>query len=212
MVLLTSYFSGPRPLPLKRSGRVRLTPLLASCPGSHDSLTVLSDRYPCRRNVLGRTSLAAARRSLNPSGAQELEELAAVLLGLGRTPAEVGSMVDLHDQLLEGLSSATVKRLRGRLHEMRDDPNLLSALGLAMLDTNSSRKRMTPLQGNFAWTFARLLVRATHVLGNQSSAERWISEPVMALNRRSPLELMTTSAGAQAVDDQLTRMELGVYA
>ena len=156
--------------------------------------------------------MAAAKRRLNPRGALQLEELAAAFLGLARTPAEVGSMIDLHDQLFEGLSSGTVKRLRGRLHEMRDDPNLLSALGLAMLDTSSSRKRLTPLQGNFAWTFARLLVRATHVLGNQSSAERWISQPVMALDRRSPLELMTTSAGAQAVDDQLTRMELGVYA
>ncbi len=185
--------------------------MLACCPGSNDRPRVPSHRYPCRRSVRGRTSLATAKQRLDPTDAVQPEELAAVLLGLARTPAEVGSMVDLHDKLREGLPSAKVKRLRARLLEIRDDPNLLSALGLALLDTNSSRKRLTPLQGNFAWTFARLLVRASHVLGDQSSAERWISEPVMALNRRSPLELMTTSAGAQAIDDQLTRMELGVY-
>lgn len=38
-----------------------------------------------------------------------------------------------------------------------------------------------------------------------------VSTPEMALDRRTPLEMMSTSAGAEMVEDLLTRLDYGVY-
>jgi putative toxin-antitoxin system antitoxin component (TIGR02293 family) len=55
------------------------------------------------------------------------------------------------------------------------------------------------------------LARATHVLGSQDAAERWLLRPVIGLDRDRPIDLLTTAAQAQMVDDYLTRIEYGVY-
>jgi putative toxin-antitoxin system antitoxin component (TIGR02293 family) len=36
-------------------------------------------------------------------------------------------------------------------------------------------------------------------------------EPAMALEKRRPIDLLTTSVGAQLVDDVIERMRYGVY-
>ena len=61
------------------------------------------------------------------------------------------------------------------------------------------------------WRFAEILAQATNALGSQEEAERWMMEPAMGLDNRRPIDLLSTAAGAEAVEDHLTRMEYGVY-
>lgn len=45
-------------------------------------------------------------------------------------------------------------------------------------------RRLTRQRSNRVWTFARLLARATDVLGGRDAAVDWLTRPAMALERR----------------------------
>ena len=59
--------------------------------------------------------------------------------------------------------------------------------------------------------FAELSSKAEDVLGTRERAVEWMLEPAMALAHRRPIELLTTSVGAQLVEDVIERMRYGVY-
>ena len=48
-------------------------------------------------------------------------------------------------------------------------------------------------------------------MGTQEAAEAWLLEPAIGLDNRRPIDLLASSAGAEAVEDCLTRLEYGVY-
>lgn len=58
---------------------------------------------------------------------------------------------------------------------------------------------------------ARILARATEVLGGAAQAQDWMTRPAMGLNRQRPVDLLETIQGAEIVDEFLTRLEYGVY-
>lgn len=110
---------------------------------------------------------------------------------------------------------------------MRGDPNLeftllLRAIGLSRpelgrflgltapaLDrcmarsgfTRDHRKRMTRL--------ARLLDRASRVLGDRASAQAWITTANRALNFSAPIALLESTSGTLQVTDLLFKIEAG---
>lgn len=49
------------------------------------------------------------------------------------------------------------------------------------------------------------------VLGLQKEAEQWLERPAISLNNRRPIDLLTTPAGVELVEDILQRLEYGVY-
>ncbi|WP_273142238.1 antitoxin Xre/MbcA/ParS toxin-binding domain-containing protein [Halomonas sp.] len=59
--------------------------------------------------------------------------------------------------------------------------------------------------------FAEILTRAKDVLGDREEAKRWMNTPAMGLEGRKPIDLITTQAGYELVDDFLTRLDYGVY-
>lgn len=66
-------------------------------------------------------------------------------------------------------------------------------------------------QSGRLWKFAEILNAATELFGDQESAERWLASPAVALEQKSPTDLMTTQLGAEIVEQLLTRLEHGVY-
>jgi putative toxin-antitoxin system antitoxin component (TIGR02293 family) len=66
-------------------------------------------------------------------------------------------------------------------------------------------------QSGRAWKFAEILMEATAVLGSQEAAEEWLETPALALNRRRPIDLLTTPSGTELVSDLLVRLKYGVY-
>jgi putative toxin-antitoxin system antitoxin component (TIGR02293 family) len=76
------------------------------------------------------------------------------------------------------------------------------------------RRADTALDANVSDRMLRLLSvaeQATAVLGARDLAERWLTAPVISLDRRRPIELLTSSEGTTMVKTLLTRMEYGVY-
>lgn len=56
-----------------------------------------------------------------------------------------------------------------------------------------------------------IMIKAQRVLGTQAEAIRWLSEPAIGLDQRSPIDVMTTPGGVEQVENLLTRMEFGTY-
>lgn len=61
------------------------------------------------------------------------------------------------------------------------------------------------------WKLAEILVAAGDLQGSREAVEKWLSTPQMALDRRTPHEMMPTSAGAEMVEDLLARLDYRVY-
>jgi putative toxin-antitoxin system antitoxin component (TIGR02293 family) len=59
--------------------------------------------------------------------------------------------------------------------------------------------------------FAEILARATTLFGSQAAAEQWLEQPATGLDQRRPIDLVTTPAGLELVEDFLGRIEYGVY-
>ncbi len=59
---------------------------------------------------------------------------------------------------------------------------------------------------------ARIFMRAEEVLGDREKARKWFAEPCVALGGNAPLELLDTFSGVRMVEDELGRIEFGVYA
>jgi putative toxin-antitoxin system antitoxin component (TIGR02293 family) len=55
------------------------------------------------------------------------------------------------------------------------------------------------------------LARATKLFGSQAAAEQWLEQPAIGLDQRRPIDLMTTPAGLELVEDYLGRIGYGVY-
>lgn len=66
-------------------------------------------------------------------------------------------------------------------------------------------------QSSWAWQLSKAVMRATDVLGSQRAAELWLLAPAMGLDNRRPIDLLATSAGAEAVENLLIRLDYGVY-
>jgi putative toxin-antitoxin system antitoxin component (TIGR02293 family) len=72
-------------------------------------------------------------------------------------------------------------------------------------------KPLSPEQSWRTWKFAEILGRVTELLGSQAEAEQWLERRAMALDRRKPIDLLSTPAGVETLQDHLTRLEYGVY-
>lgn len=57
----------------------------------------------------------------------------------------------------------------------------------------------------------RVFVRATETFGNEDRARRWLAGSCQALGGVTPLSMLDTTLGAEAVMDELVRIEHGVY-
>lgn len=63
-----------------------------------------------------------------------------------------------------------------------------------------------------ATDFQRVLNLATSIIGNSEQALRWMGTPVRALDYLTPVSLMGSQGGAEAVEAVLHRLEHGISA
>ncbi|MBF0557264.1 MAG: DUF2384 domain-containing protein [Nitrospirae bacterium] len=60
------------------------------------------------------------------------------------------------------------------------------------------------------YRFARIFSFAVEVMGSEENARQWLSTPHFSLERKTPLEMLKTDAGAKEVDDILGRIKYGM--
>lgn len=140
---------------------------------------------------------------------------ASTLLGGRRVLKHVvHDSLDAHRLIEAGLPGEALSHLERRLTVL-DVAALEKAIGMSL--RTLQRRRADPgqplsvEQGGRVWKFAEILAKASEVMGSQRDAEEWLNEPAMGLNGYRPLDLLTTSAGAELVETYLGQIEYGVY-
>lgn len=137
--------------------------------------------------------------------------------GRDLTNHTVRNALDAHDLIMRGISSQALIHLVDQVSVLSSGDALNKAIGMSMrtLQRKKSAKhekgRLSTEQSSRAWQFAEILAQATDVLGNQEAAEAWMLEPAIGLDNRRPIDLLSSAAGAEAVEHHITRMEYGVY-
>lgn len=127
---------------------------------------------------------------------------------------KVRSRLDVHEVLERGIPSSAFNFLLSRVKVLGPEA-VRKAVGLSVRTVQrrnqTPQKPLSPEQSGRAWKFAELLAQATDVLGSQESAEQWLNTPAMALDQRRPIELLSTSVGAEMVERLLFQIDHGVY-
>jgi putative toxin-antitoxin system antitoxin component (TIGR02293 family) len=129
----------------------------------------------------------------------------------------VRNRLEAHDLLQDGLPGGVLDHLV-KLVSILSVPHHGSLEKVVGISTRtyqrhkeSSTKRLSPEQSGRTWKFAEILSRATELFGSQDEAEAWLERPAMALDQRRPIDLLSTTVGAESVEELLTRLEYGVY-
>lgn len=140
------------------------------------------------------------------------------LLGGRRTlHRSVRNRLEAHDLLQKGLPTHALKHLVSNVSLLcaPHHGSLEKAVGISLRTYQRRRdaldKPLSLEQSARTWKFAEILGRATEVFGSQTEAEAWLERPAMALEQRKPIDLLSTPAGVESIEDLLTRIEYGVY-
>ncbi|MCB1545117.1 MAG: DUF2384 domain-containing protein [Methylobacteriaceae bacterium] len=70
---------------------------------------------------------------------------------------------------------------------------------------------LTEDESDRAVRLARIADHAERVFGDSDKAGRWLRKPVPALHGRTPVELLQTETGARKVEDELIRIDHGIF-
>ena len=126
----------------------------------------------------------------------------------------IGNALAAHELIGAGLPGEALTYLEGRLTVL-DAIAFEKAIGMSLRTLQRRRadpnQALSVEQSGRVWKFAEILAKASEVMGSQRDAEEWLSEPAIGLNGYRPLDLLTTSAGADLVENFLGQIEYGVY-
>jgi putative toxin-antitoxin system antitoxin component (TIGR02293 family) len=147
---------------------------------------------------------------------KEVVEQAAGLLGGERIlRRKVRSPLDAHELLVRGLPGRALIHFIEKLVILDRSLSLEKGVGMSLRTfqrhKDAPAKALSQDQSGRAWRFAEILAKATAVFGAQKDAEAWLERPATGLDRQRPIDLLATPAGAELVEDFLTRLEYGVY-
>lgn len=153
-------------------------------------------------------------RATPPAEGSEIERAAALVGGARVLRHGAATAFDVHAALSEGLPGEAVTQLMRHVPGIIGD-DLEAAIGMSLRTMQrlkrAPRQRLTRAQSGQVWNFARIVAKATAVLGSREAAEQWLERPAIGLDGRRPIELLASTAGVGLVEEFLERLEHGVY-
>jgi putative toxin-antitoxin system antitoxin component (TIGR02293 family) len=75
-----------------------------------------------------------------------------------------------------------------------------------------AKQSFTSDESQRVFRLSRVLALATSALGSLEKARRWLQSPSRVLEGEVPLQLLDTDVGADAVIEEIGRIEHGVFA
>jgi putative toxin-antitoxin system antitoxin component (TIGR02293 family) len=145
---------------------------------------------------------------------ERLRDIADLLGGpkvVGKYPADP---LAAHQMLERGLPNTAIKHLLDGMTTLAQK-SIEGAIGMSERTRQRREKHPTELlsqdQAGRTWKFAEILTSAISVFGSRAAAEQWLAEPATGLDQYRPIDLLTTPAGVELVEDFLGRIEYGVY-
>jgi putative toxin-antitoxin system antitoxin component (TIGR02293 family) len=146
----------------------------------------------------------------------DISRTVAVLGGWRTLHRTVRNRLEAHDLIESGLPGHALKYLVDTIALLRaaQADGMEKAVGISLRTYQRRRdaldRKLSPEQSGRTWKFAEILGRATTLFGSQAAAEEWLERPAMALDQRRPIDLLSTPAGLESVEEHLTRLEYGV--
>lgn len=71
---------------------------------------------------------------------------------------------------------------------------------------------LTQVESDKAVRVARITTMAERTFGDPDKAWRWLRKPKSRFDRRSPLEMLATEAGARLVEETIVQIDHGIFA
>lgn len=159
----------------------------------------------------GSAQLADATSSEEP---HSLSEVVGLLGGQRMLRTRISSKLDVHEAIVKGLPGGALVHMVSHVRTLKP-ADVTRAVGVSLRTvqrrTKSPRSRLNQEQSGRTWKFAEILAKASAVFGDQTKAEKWLAKPAMALDERRPVDLLSSPAGIEMVEQLLGRMEYGVY-
>ena len=129
--------------------------------------------------------------------------------------ATMAGGVTAHDVLVAGVSGHALGEIV-RTFDAVPQKYVLEAIGVSERTAHrikgSPDKRLDRQVSDGIYRLESIRSMAADVLGSVEAANDWLSSEAMGLEFRKPIELLSTSPGAEAVKLLLQRMKYGVYA
>ncbi|EKE67180.1 type II RES/Xre toxin-antitoxin system antitoxin [Oceanibaculum indicum] len=131
--------------------------------------------------------------------------------------ARIRNAMDAHDAITHGLDTKALFYMISSVSLLESHGALQKAIGVSLRTlqrhkASKNTRRLSIEQSSRTWRFAEIFSLAVRVMGSEEAAEAWLDKPAIGLSNRKPIDLLQTSAGAEAVEEYLTRIEYGVYA
>jgi putative toxin-antitoxin system antitoxin component (TIGR02293 family) len=111
----------------------------------------------------------------------------------------------------DGLPLAEFHTLRDLLGLTEERMAGLLGMSRATLHRRKAHGTLDRAESDRLVRFARLLVRASDVLGSEKAARSWLTAPAVAFRGECPLDFADTEIGAREVEALLGRIEHGVF-
>jgi putative toxin-antitoxin system antitoxin component (TIGR02293 family) len=126
-----------------------------------------------------------------------------------RSPALAGSISA--EQVRKGLPVQALIELARSLNVERGSlANILGTSVRTLQRRSEENDRLGPVESDRLARVRRILELATHVLGEETKASRWLTSQSRALDGEVPLDMLDTDAGTQRVQQELRQIEFGM--
>jgi len=127
----------------------------------------------------------------------------------GAAPQMTASML-IHS-VTAGLPVGELDTLRSNLDLPMERLVPMIGISKATFHRRKIAGRLDAAESERVVRFARLLGKASSVMGSIENGRRWLTSPQVGLNDEIPLEYAETEVGSREVENLLGRIDYGVY-
>lgn len=121
-----------------------------------------------------------------------------------------------HDVVMKGVSGRELARIWDVTTGALPTESVLKAIGVSARTAHRIKadpdKPLDARTSDGIYRLESVRALAKEVLGSPEAANEWLNTGAMGLEFRKPIDLLSTSPGAEAVKTLLQRMKYGVYA
>lgn len=138
--------------------------------------------------------------------------VAEVLGGRRTLGARPRTALEWQDVILAGVPVGSAQALKSEI-AIADKPfaELIGISEKTLSRARAARAKLDPVVSDRLFRLARIVALAIEVLEGGEPAVRWLKRAQPGLGGRTPLALLATDAGRDAVEKLLLRIEHGVY-
>lgn len=122
------------------------------------------------------------------------------------------SFFDLIDISRKGIRKKTLSLLAQKLSFTMHEISRILHVSERTLQRYKSDERLSSDSSEKVLMLANIYERGLDVFGSMENFTDWLRTPLSAFNGQKPIELLDTSFGFQLIQDELVRIEHGIFA